>query len=65
MIVAREIFPPDWLYVKENPKGMFTPDPKAVIVIPPEEETRMPAQKAAEGVKGALDSVKNIISGNK
>lgn len=50
---------------KENPKGMFTPDPKAVIVIPPEEETRMPAQKAAEGVKGALDSVKNIISGNK
>ena len=32
---------------KKNPNTMFKPSDKDVFVIPPEEETRMPAQEAA------------------
>lgn len=44
---------------KENPGGMFKPAADKVFVIPPEEETRMPAQKVAN----ALDKVKNMLGG--
>jgi len=49
---------------KERPETMFKPPSDKVFVIPPEEETRMPAQKAAEGVKGALDKAKSFLGGN-
>lgn len=46
---------------KADPKSMFKPPGDLVYVIPPEEETRMPAQKAAEGFKNAADSVKKML----
>ncbi|CAL6311648.1 unnamed protein product [Bathycoccus prasinos] len=48
---------------KKNPNSMFKPSEKDVYVIPPEEETRMPAQEAAEGLKKFGDNFKNLIDG--
>jgi len=48
---------------KENPNSMFKPSEKDVYVIPPEEETRMPAQEAAEGLKKIGDNFKKLIDG--
>jgi hypothetical protein len=50
---------------KKNPNSMFKPSEKAVYVIPPEEETRMPAQEAAEGLKKIGDNFKKLIDGGK
>ena len=48
---------------KKNPNSMFKPSEKDVYVIPPEEETRMPAQEAAEGLKKFGDNFKKLIDG--
>lgn len=42
---------------------MFKPSDKDVFVIPPEEETRMPAQEAAAGLKKIGDNFKNLFDG--
>ena len=46
---------------KKNPNTMFKPSDKDVFVIPPEEETRMPAQEAAAGLKKIGDNFKNSL----
>lgn len=46
---------------KKNPSSMFNPPAESVFVIPPEDETRMPAQKMAEGWQSAANTVKNIL----
>lgn len=48
---------------KSNPSSMFKPPSEKVYVIPPEEETKMPAQKAAEGFQNAAAKVKEILGG--
>jgi hypothetical protein len=48
---------------KANPSSMFKPPSDEVYVIPPEEETKMPAQKAAEGFQNAADKVKDLLGG--
>jgi hypothetical protein len=48
---------------KKNPNSMFKPSEKDVYVIPPEEETQMPAQEAAEGLKKFGDNFKKLIDG--
>ena len=48
---------------KANPSSMFKPSSDEVYVIPPEEETKMPAQKAAEGFQNAADKVKDLLGG--
>lgn len=48
---------------KKNPNTMFKPSDKDVFVIPPEEETRMPAQEAAAGLKKIGDNFKNLFDG--
>jgi len=48
---------------KKNPNSMFKPSEKDVYVIPPEEETRMPVQEAAEGLKKFGDNFKKLIDG--
>mmetsp|Transcript_33451 Transcript_33451/g.79523 ORF Transcript_33451/g.79523 Transcript_33451/m.79523 type:complete len:216 (-) Transcript_33451:97-744(-) len=48
---------------KKNPSSMFNPPAESVFVIPPEDETRMPAQKMAEGWQSAANTVKNILGG--
>ena len=48
---------------KANPSSMFKPQSDEVYVIPPEEDTKMPAQKAAEGLQNAADKVKNLLGG--
>jgi hypothetical protein len=50
---------------KKNPNSMFKPSEKDVFVIPPEEETRMPAQEAAEGLKRIGDNFKKLMDGGK
>lgn len=50
---------------KTNPNSMFKPSEKDVFVIPPEEETRMPAQEAAEGLKRIGDNFKKLMDGGK
>ena len=42
---------------KKNPNTMFKPSDKDVFVIPPEEETRMPAQEAAAGLKLSAEAM--------
>ena len=44
---------------------MFKPSEKDVFVIPAEEDTRMPAQEAAEGLKKIGDSFKKLMAGEK
>jgi hypothetical protein len=46
---------------KADPTSMMKPPSDKVYVIPPEEETRMPAQKAAEGFQAAADKVKKML----
>jgi len=48
---------------KKNPSSMFNPPAESVFVIPPEDETQMPAQKMAEGWQSAANTVKNILGG--
>ena len=47
---------------KTDPSSMFKPAPQKVFVIPPEEETRMPAQQMAEGFQSAANKVKGVFS---
>jgi hypothetical protein len=47
---------------KSDPSSMFRPPGEKVWVIPPEEETRMPAQKAAEGFAAAAEKVKKMLN---
>ena len=49
---------------KNDPRSMFKPLEKDVYVIPPEEDTRMPVQEAAESFKKVGDSFKKIIGGS-
>ena len=46
---------------KADPMSMMKPPSDKVYVFPPEEETRMPAQKAAEGFQAAADTVKKML----
>ena len=48
---------------KKNPNTIYKPSDKDVFVIPPEEETRMPAQEAAAGLKKIGDNFKNLFDG--
>ena len=48
---------------KKDPRSMFKPPEKDVFVIPPEEDTKMPAQEAAESFKKIGDNFKKIIGG--
>lgn len=50
---------------KKEPNSMFKPSEKDVFVIPAEEDTRMPAQEAAEGLKKIGDSFKKLMAGEK
>ena len=49
---------------KDNPASMFKPPDNKVYLIPPEEETQLPAQKVANGLQSAADKVKGILSGS-
>ncbi len=49
---------------KTDPSSMFKPAPQKVFVIPPEEETRMPAQQMAEGFQSAANKVKGLLGGS-
>mmetsp|Transcript_11207 Transcript_11207/g.50860 ORF Transcript_11207/g.50860 Transcript_11207/m.50860 type:complete len:214 (-) Transcript_11207:1528-2169(-) len=49
---------------KKNPSSMFKPPADKVFIIPPEEETQMPAQKMTEGLQSAANAVKSILGNN-
>jgi hypothetical protein len=49
---------------KSNPSSMFKPTADKVFVIPEEDETRLPAQKMAEGFQNAAGKVKDFLGGS-